>query len=637
MLRLRGVRLPGVLSLALLFGIGTASAAPPTAGAAAPGEVSRIAAAPASVFLWTSVTSATSYNVYRGLVSSLHQGDGAECHGRVPNRSLKTTENPPVGDAFYYLVTAESDAGGEGTIGTGTGGRARPLRGTCDGLLRHHVLERIGFGESDWSRARIAALGLQGYIDEQLNPASIDESDNTALLSRRAPLVPPDGVSELNALDVVNAVYSRRQLEQQVTMFWDNHFNTCVNETTDFFGFYDGTFESKQNFEAANLLYQAQKNFRSLAFNGTFRQILEASGLGAAMIIYLDSVSNVAGTPNENYARELLELHTMGVDGGYTQQDIVQLAKVFSGWNVCKKDVSVASDPLSTCIASNIYGTASEPPGVWVASFEPVHHDSSEKILFAGTPYQAVIPSTAFNRAAGVNDARLAFDAIAAHPSTPRFIAKKLLQRFVDEQPTTAMIDAVVAAWNNPANPHGAGDLREVLRAVLAQTAFRDPARVGGKIKTPFEHVVSALRAVRASTDGTSIVEGYLTRMSELFHRNPVPTGYSEIGGDWLDTNNLLERRNFGMTAAASPSFAADVIGMLHDHGVVTAAQPNNAAAIVDDLSSMFFGSTLSAAERQRAIDYLNTDDNGLPSPYDDGRIRETAGYLLGFAQFLEQ
>ncbi|HYV20533.1 MAG TPA: DUF1800 domain-containing protein [Verrucomicrobiae bacterium] len=637
MSRLKGVRLPGALSLALLFGIGAAAAAPPQGGAAAPGEVARITVAPSSLLIWSPVTTATSYNVYRGLVSTLHHGDGAECHDRVTTASLKTTGNPPVGEAFYYLVTAESDTGGEGTIGSGTGGLSRPRRGTCDGLLRHHVLERIGYGESDWSRARIATLGLQGYIDEQLNPASIDESDNTALQTRRAPLVPPESVSELDALDLVNAVYSRRQLEQQVTMFWDNHFNTCINESTDFFGFYDNVMEMKQNSEATNLHYQAQNAFRNLAFNGTFRQILEASGLGPAMIIYLDSVSNVAGAPNENYARELLELHTLGVDGGYTQQDIVQLAKVFSGWNVCKKDVSVASDPLSTCIPSNIYGTPSEPPGVWVSSFEPVYHDTSEKILFAGTPYQKVIPSTAFNRPAGVNDARLAFDAIAAHPSTPRFIAKQLLQRFVDEQPTTAMIDAVVAAWNNPANPRGVGDLREVLRAVLTQSAMRDPARVGGKIKTPFEHVASALRAVRASTDGLSIVEGYLTRMSELFHRNPVPTGYSEIGGDWLDTNNLLERRNFGMTAAASPSFSADVIGLLHDHGVSTAALPGNAAAIVDDLSSMFFGSTLTPAERQRAIDYLNTDDNGVAKPYDDGRIRETAGYMLGFAQFLEQ
>lgn len=636
MFRLRAARLPGSLSLVFLCAIGSAAAGQPPGGAAAPGEVAQIAAAPASVFLWTAVTTATSYNVYRGRVSSLHQGEGAQCHGRVANRSLKTTENPPVGEAFYYLVTAESDAGGEGTAGSGTGGVPRALRGTCDGLLRHHVQDRIGYGESDWSRARIAALGLRGYIDEQLNPASIDETDNAALLNRRASLVPPDHVGELQALDIVNAVYSRRQLEQQVTMFWDNHFNTCIQDLLEFFGFYDGTFEAKQNFEAANLQYQAQNAFRNLAFNGTFRQILEASGLGGGMILYLDTVSNVAGTPNENYARELLELHTMGVDGGYTQQDIVQLAKVFSGWNVCKKDVSVASDPLATCISPNSYGTVGEPPGVWVANFEPAHHDTSEKILFAGTPYQVVIPSTASNRPAGVNDARLAFDAIVAHPSTPRFIAKKLLQRFVDEQPTPAMIDAVVAAWNNPANPRGVGDLREVLRAVLLQAAFLDPARVGGKIKTPFEHVVSALRAVRAQTDGQSMVEGYLTRMSELFHYNPVPTGYSEIGGDWLDTNNLLERRNFGVTAAG-PYLAADVIGLLHDHGVSTASLPNNAAAIVDDLSSVLFGSALNAAERQRAIDYLNTDDNGLPSPYNDARIRDTAGYMLGFAQFLEQ
>jgi uncharacterized protein (DUF1800 family) len=329
----------------------------------------------------------------------------------------------------------------------------------------------------------------------------------------------------------------------------------------------------------------------------------------------------------------------MGVDGGYTQQDIVQLARVFTGWNVCKKDASVAADPLAACIPSNTYGTATEPPGLWVVNFRTSKHDTSQKTLFAGTPYQVVIPSSAANPAAGINDAELAYDAIVAHPSTPRFIAKELLQRFVDEQPTTAMIDAVVAAWNNPANPHGIGDLREVLRAVLAQAAFRDPSRAGGKIKTPFEHVISALRAVRGMTDGQSSVRSYLNRMSELFHQNPVPTGFPESGSDWLDTNNMLERQNFGfdMATRTATTFGADVIGLLNANGVSTAASPNNAPAIVDFLASVLFGGGLTASERQRAIDYLNTNDSGTASAYTDTRIRETAGFMLGFAQFLEQ
>jgi uncharacterized protein (DUF1800 family) len=632
MCRLNATRIPGACCALFLIGIGISAAAPP-------GEVSNVQVAFPSQITWTPVAGATDYNVYRGLASWLHRGDGAECHGdEIAGTSFASAGDPPAGDAFYYLVTSES-SGGEGTAGTGTGGAARPLRGTCDAIQRRHMLDRIGYGGDEWTRGRIAALGLQGDLDEQLNPASIDESTNTELQNRRAALVPPDNLNEMLALDIVNAVYARRQLEQQVTLFWDNHFNTDYQESADFFNFYADLFPEKQDLESAGLHYEAQNQFRDLAFNGTFRDILEASGLGRAMILYLDTVSNVATAPNENYARELLELHTMGVDGGYTQQDIVQLAKVFTGWNVCKKDAAVAADPLAACIPSNTYGTAAEPPGLWVVNFRISRHDTSQKTLFAGTPSQVVIPSTAANPSAGINDAQLAFDAIVAHPSTARFIAKKLLQRFVDEQPTTAMIDAVVAAWNNPANPHGIGDLREVLRAVLAQAAFRDPSHAGGKIKTPFEHVVSAFRAVRGMTDGQSSVRSYLSRMSELFHQNPVPTGFPEIGSDWIDTNDLLERRNFGydMATRTATTFGADVIGLLNANGVSTAPTPNNAPAIVDFLSGVLFGGALTASERQRAIDYLNTNDSGTVSSYTDARIRETAGLMMGFAQFLEQ
>jgi len=623
----------GACSVAFLIGIGTVAAAPP-------GEVQQLRVSLSSLLIWKPVTGATDYNVYRGLVSWMRRGDGVECHGdEIAMNYFRSIQNPPPGEAFFYLVTAESNTAGEGTAGAGTGGAARPRRGACDALVRHHVLGRAAFGEDEWTRARIAARGIQGYLDEQLDPASIDESTNSELLTRRALFVPPDNVDDLQALDIVTAVYARRQLEQQMTLFWNNHFNTNYLKTDEWFNFYDPLFPKKQKLSAAVLHDEALTRFRDLAFNGTFRDLVEASGLSPAMIIYLDTVANIAGAPNENYARELLELHTMGVHGGYTQQDIVQLARVFTGWNVCKKDAAVAADPLSACIPSNTYGTATEPPGVWAVNFRPSRHDTSQKTLFAGTPYQAVIPSTAGNAVDGINDAQLAFDAVVAHPSTARFIAAKLLQRFVDEQPTTAMIDAVVTAWNNPANPRGVGDLREVLRAVLSQAAFRDPARAGAKLKTPFEHVVSALRALRGRTDGQSVVSGYLSRMSETYYENPVPTGFSEIGGDWLDTNNLLERQNFGykLTESVYPYFGADVIGLLNANGISTAAFPNNAPAIVDFLSGVLLGGDLTASERQRAIDFLSTDDSGLPAVYTDSRIRETAALLMGFPPFLEQ
>src|SRR2546426_2285222 len=120
--------------------------------------------------------------------------------------------------------------------------------------------------------------------------------------------------------------------------------------------------------------------------------------------------------------------------------------------------------------------------------------------------------------------------------------------------------------------------------------------------------------------------------MQEMFHMNPVPTGYSELGGDWLDTNNLLARQNFGldMTARTGSSFGADVIGLLNANGISTAPSPNNAAAIVDFLADALFGGRLSPEERQAAVVYLNTDDNGVTGPYNDARIRETAALRTG-------
>src|SRR6185436_8969181 len=229
--------------VALLIGIGTAAAAPP-------GEVTGVLVGSSSQLSWSPVAGANDYNVYRGRLSWLARGDGAECYGdEIAATTFTSAADPPVGDGFFYLVTAESNLDGEGSAGTGSSGLARPLRGRCDVIIQHHVFDRLGYGSDEWSRARMAALGLQGYIDEQLNPASIDESTNNELINRRAALVPPETMTEFYALDVVNAVYTRRQLEQQVTMFWDNHFNTDHQESFDFFIFYSGLYSALQALE----------------------------------------------------------------------------------------------------------------------------------------------------------------------------------------------------------------------------------------------------------------------------------------------------------------------------------------------------------------------------------------------------
>jgi uncharacterized protein (DUF1800 family) len=607
------------------------------ARAQVPAEITGVSFTDRDSLTWAPEAAADDYNVYRGALSDLFRGHPPGCHGdEIGSASFATPATPPPGQGWVYLVTGESDMHGEGPSGSATLGR-------CDAVLRNHLYNRTGFGWSEWTRDRVAALGRQGYLDEQLDPTSIDESDNTLLNNALNPIEPPENISELQGISLVNAVYGRRQLERAVTLFWMNHFNTDYSKVRGIFGVYaDG---ARRNLETVTLLYDEMEEFRDLAFHGNFRDILEASALSPAMIVYLDTHLNVVGKPNENYAREVLELHTQGVNGGYTHHEIDELARVFTGWKVCKHHRTQVDIPNGVCNPRNTFDTPDEWVGEWVRHFTLANHGCGEKVLFPGTAYEAVIPDTCDYSnpsnpkptLAGMDDVYLALDALADHPSTATFISTKLLQRLVTENPTQAMVDAVVAEWNDAGNPAGKGDLREILRVVLQLAEASDPDEIGGKVKDPFEHVASAFRATRGKTNGYSTVRSYLTRMQHLYHQNAVPTGWPEAGGDWVDTNNLLERQNFGLdlTSRTGANFGTDLIALLQDSGVSTA--PGNAEGIVDFFVDVLFGGAVTPADRQAAIDVLNTDDDGVISDYTTERIQETVGFMMGFAQYTEQ
>ena len=488
-------------------GVTTATVGIGAALAQAPGEVANLQVGTSSTLTWSATASATDYNVYRGLVSSI-ETTTPRCHGNeIIGTSFGSPANPPAGDAYFYLVTAES-AAGEGTPGTTSAGALRPLSGKCDAVVRNHVLERVGFGGDEWTRDRIARLGPTGYINEQLDPASISESGNTKLTNRRAPLVPPENILERVALRIVNGTYARRQLEEAATQFWENLFPI------------NGVEESN----SAEAEQEVSDEFRRLAFNGTFREMLET----------------------------------------------------------------------------------------WLVTTGSGRH---------GTP-------------PGTGDTSLAIDAIVAHPATARSIATQLIRKFVTDDPTPAQIAAVVAAWNDVTNPHGTGDLREVLRAVLTLPEMQDPDAIKAKAKTPIEHVITAFRALRGETDGITAVSDSLLRMWNVSYLTASAADDSEPDGD-SDTNNLLERQTFALdlarrTAATDPNFSADVIGLLQSNGVSTA--PGNAAGIVDFFDTVLFAGGMTPQDRQLAIDSLNTNDSGAPAPYDDARIRETVGVMLGYS-----
>jgi len=614
-----------------------------------PPEIQGVGFSAATTLDWSATPGAVAFDVYRGTLLDLASGIPARCHAyRVVGTSFAAAELPASQGVYFYLVTGESATGAEGTAGSNSQGTPRTLLGRCGPLMRNHVLDRAGYGWSEWSRDRIAALGsVAAYVDEQLDPSSISETDNTELTSRLSTIEPPDNVTELIARQVVGGVYARRQLAEQAGSFWTNHFNTENRKVAASFNRLfprctspgvppqcDGNYPARSIQEASLLQKKEFDTFQSLSFAGTFRQMLESSAKSPAMIVFLDTVTNVVSAPNENYAREILELYSMGVDGGYTQTDVEQLARVFTGWNYCRKSPANAANPLGPCLA-NYWDTSIA--GDWVANFLTAKHDCGQKVLFQSTPQQVTIASTCGNPAAQIQELQTALDAIVSHPSTPRYISKKILEKFVSDSPQATEIDALVSEWNDVSNPHGVGDVRELLRAAVTSPAFGDPDRVGSKVKTPLEQFVSAFRAIRGKTNGNTLVFNYLTRAQHLPYLNTVPTGWPENGDDWLDTNNTLERQNFGIQLAASTltTFGSDPLGLLVANGVPTAT--GNAAAVVDFLADVLFAGALTPAERQSAIDFLNTDDNGNSAPYTTARIKDLVGFLLGYPQFQEQ
>ena len=399
---------PFALGFALIVANPVLSQAPP--------EVQNLSLDAASTLAWDAASGADHYNVYRTRVADLAAG-APRCHGfEIAGATYDSPEDPPSGDAWAYLVTAESNTTGEGTPGLRSDAGERPLLGSCATVMRNHVLGRVGWGWDEWSQDRVEALGLVGYIDEQLNPLSFSENPelNAAMLAYKPPVEILDLIGQLT----VRQVYSYRQLEWQLAAFWSNHFNTFWGKVAEIFnGVYpqcqqpnplpqcDANFPEVSYKVSSSLTDTDVRDYRVLALNGTMRDMLERNTLSAPMILYLDTYTSVTGNPNENYSRELLELLSMGVGGGYTQADVEELSRVFTGWTLCKKEFADVNDPLAPCIADYWI----EPPfGRWVAA--PGGRETTtarQKTLFAGTPLRSDHPRHLCDtRRTGSNDSR---------------------------------------------------------------------------------------------------------------------------------------------------------------------------------------------------------------------------------------
>jgi uncharacterized protein (DUF1800 family) len=332
---------------------------------------------------------------------------------------------------------------------------------------------------------------------------------------------------ELSQAAVLRAAYSRRQLNELMVDFWSNHFNIYLGKDTDRFL---KTVDDREVIRPNAL--------------GIFHDLLSASMHSPAMLIYLDNAHSTRDLPNENYAREIMELHTLSVNGGYSQSDVTEVGRALTGWTV--------------------QGLKGAQPGDFI--FAPRIHDDGEKHILS-----QVLPA-----GHGIQDGEMVADILANHPATANFISTKLVRRFVSDDPPPALVARAAAAFTA-----SHGDIAVVMAAILHSDEFR--SNFGQKFKRPLEFVVSAIRSTNARlTPGPQTIN-LLARLGQPLFRWESPNGFPDSAGAWASTSGMLNRWNFGLALAFNTLKEAPV-------ALATLAQPGDPSSMVDALSGALIG-----------------------------------------------
>jgi uncharacterized protein (DUF1800 family) len=415
------------------------------------------------------------------------------------------------------------------------------------------ALNRLTFGPRVEERARFTEIGLQAYIEEQLAFESINDLDCEILLSPFKTLTMEANeieavtnqlfeaydrekpANELRQGTLLRQIYSKRQLYELMVEFWNDHFNIYIEKGSCF---YLKTVDDREVIRKHAL--------------GSFRDLVWASAHSPAMMIYLDNQANEKSAPNENYARELMELHTLGVDGGYTQQDVMELARCLTGWAV--KD------------------------HFWLGDFvfkEDLHDTGIKNVL--GYTIQS----------SGIKEAEQVIEKLVRHPSTARFIATKMTRRFIADEPPQEIIEKAAQTFLNTN-----GDIKSVLRVILLDgLPLAQP-----KYKRPANFTLSALRMTNAETDGNAIHE-HLLRMGQLYFNWPTPDGYPDRSVSWQ--GNLMPRWQFAFELIRN-----EMNGTKHNiKALLDASMADNLHDEMDAVSSLLLGAPLAPITRDELID----------------------------------
>ena len=531
--------------------------------------------------------------------------------------------------AALILLTA---AGGDG--------RSPARIGDDDCRRAAHVLNRLAFGPRPGEVEHVLSIGIRRWIEEQLHPETIpdpvaddaisslptlsmadaeliekfekptrearrfvekefgkpgERGEEAEKVSRRmldelvSPASRPQRVlDELTRARLVRAAVSERQLQEVLVDFWMNHFNVFAGKDLD-----------------RAFVTSFERDVIRPHLWGCFRNLLLATAKSPAMLVYLDNAQSAAepdhrrqppsaaGKPggaglNENYARELLELHTLGVDGGYTQLDVTELARVLTGWS-----------------------TAPPEEGGGFLFRAPLHDVCAKTVLGVGIP-----------AGGGLAEGEDVIARLARHPSTARRIATLLCQRLVADEPPPGLVRR--AADRFLATD---GDLRETVRTIVESPEFFDTRFERGKVKSPFEYAVSAVRALGAQTDGGPALSRAVAGMGEPLYLCAPPTGYSQTSGAWMNTGALIARWNFAI-ALAGNRIAGTPVDLVR---LVPPSARTDSRRVAEALEAALLGNRLSESTRQRIDECVLQSDVPGGAP---GRTALVAAAILGSPEF---
>lgn len=401
-----------------------------------------------------------------------------------------------------------------------------------------HLLRRAGFGATAQELQHYSAMGFERAVDTLLHPERVKDEVDEQLSARGIDLSAPGG---LQTAWLYRMRYTRRPLVEKMTLFWHGHFATSVTKVRD------------------PLVMQWQNDtFRANAL-GNFRTLTQSMARDPAMLRWLDSNQNRKAAPNENFARELMELFTIGI-GHYSEEDVKAAARAFTGWHI--------------------------DPTVQAFTFRPAAHDFGAKELLGRT---------------GNFDGGDVVDTLVAHPSTGQRLTTRLFRFFVHDDPPEAEIARLAGIYTTSGY-----EIRPVLEAILLSPEFRSERAFHANVKSPTELVIGAMKQLEAETAWQDILPS-MRRMGQELFAPPNVKGW-DGGRAWISTSTVLERYNFAnrmITARNDPARTSI------DPARVIAGRPTDAAGLVDHCLGMLVDGDVPAAVRDELVQYVRGGPGG--------------------------